>query len=121
METVYVETTVVGSIAGRLHPNPIIAARQTTSRVWWSDASTRFNLFVSQLVVDECLAGDPDAAHERIEALVGIPRLRIVDSAQDLADLLMNHKAIPESEPRGCTSHWNCCRTWHTISSDVEL
>ncbi len=100
METVYVETTVVGSIAGRLHPNPIIAARQTTSRVWWSDASTRFNLFVSQLVEDECLAGDPDAAQERIEALVGIPRLRIVDSAQDLADLLMNHKAIPESEPR---------------------
>ena len=100
MDTAYVETTVVGSIAGRMHPNPLIAARQQTSRFWWSDARMHFRLFVSQLVVDECLAGDPNAAKERIDELAGIPRLQITDAAKDLANALMNSKAIPESEPR---------------------
>ncbi len=30
MDTVYVETTVIGNIAGRLHSDPVIAARQQT-------------------------------------------------------------------------------------------
>ena len=100
MDTVYIETTVIGSIAGRIHPNPLIAARQQKSRDWWSTASAEHKLLVSQLVVDECLAGDPDAAQERLDELVGIPRLVITDAAQALADALMDAKAIPKSEPR---------------------
>jgi hypothetical protein len=100
MDTVYVETTVVGSIAGRLHPNPLIAARQEASRKWWSNARSQFQLFVSQLVVDECLAGDPDAAQERVDELTEIPRLQITDAAKHVADALMDRKAIPASEPR---------------------
>lgn len=100
METVYVETTVVGSIAGRMHPNPLIAARQQQSRTWWKTASAEHELLISQLVVDECLAGDPDAAQERVDVLVGIPRLVVSGAARDLADALMDGKAIPESEPR---------------------
>jgi hypothetical protein len=61
MDSVYLETTVIGSIAGRIHPNPLVAARQQKSRVWWKTASTAYQLLVSQLVVDECQAGDPDA------------------------------------------------------------
>ena len=100
MDTVYVETTVIGSIAGRLHPNPLIAARQRKSRTWWETASTAHKLLISQLVVDECLAGDPDAAQERLDELAGIPRLVITDAARILADALMDGKAIPTSEPR---------------------
>ena len=100
MDPVYLETTVIGSIAGRLHPNPLIAARQKISRVWWSTARTQFDLFVSQLVVDECLAGDASAAQERIDEIAGIPRLQITDAAHELADALIDRKAIPASEPR---------------------
>ena len=100
MDSVYVETTVIGSIAGRIHPNPLIAARQQKSRIWWSTASSEYRLLVSQLVVDECLAGDSDAAQERLDELVGIPRLVITDAAHKLADALMAANAIPRSEPR---------------------
>lgn len=96
----YIETTVVGSIAGRIHPNPLIAARQAASRVWWSDARTKFRVLVSQLVVDECLAGDPEAASERVAELTAIPRLQITDAARDLDDALMDGNTIPDSEPR---------------------
>jgi hypothetical protein len=34
MDTVYVETTVIGNIAGRLHPDPVISARQQITRNW---------------------------------------------------------------------------------------
>ena len=121
MDTVYIETTVAGSIAGRMHPNPLIAARQTTSRVWWSDARTKYRLFVSQLVVDECLAGDPDAARERVDELTAIPRLQITDAAGDLADALMDGKAIPESEPRDALHIGTAAVHGSTISVDLEF
>ena len=46
MDTVYVETTVVGSIAGRLHPDPIIAARQSVTRKWCNGRRKRRNFIV---------------------------------------------------------------------------
>ena len=66
MDTVYIETTVIGNIAGRWHPDPAIAARQTLTRNWWATAPDRYALFISQLTVDECGDGDPEAAAERI-------------------------------------------------------
>jgi len=100
MDTVYLETTVIGSIAGRLHPNPLVAARQIKTRLWWKSAPALYRLLASQLVIDECLAGDPDAAQERLAELVGVPRLMITDAARNLADALLAARAIPETEPR---------------------
>ncbi len=36
MESVYLETTVIGNIAGRLHPDPLVAVRQMVTRNWWA-------------------------------------------------------------------------------------
>jgi hypothetical protein len=47
METVYLETTVVGTIGSRYHPDPIMLARQLSTRKWWADAPTRFDLKIS--------------------------------------------------------------------------
>ena len=49
METVYLETTVVGTIASRDHPDPIILARQLSTRQWWVNARSRFDLKISDL------------------------------------------------------------------------
>jgi predicted nucleic acid-binding protein len=100
MDTVYVETTVVGHIAGRIHPNPDIAARQKKSRRWWATASQKYHLVISQTVVDECLAGDASAAQERLDLLVGIDRLAVTAESQLIASRLMAANAIPLSEPR---------------------
>lgn len=37
MKSVYLETTVVGHIAGRLHRDAIILARQAITREWWAN------------------------------------------------------------------------------------
>lgn len=100
MDIVYIETTVVGNIAGRMHPNPDIASRQRMTRAWWITAAARYRIVTSGLTLEECGAGDPVAASERLEILNGIPLLNQSSEAEMLAELLINRKAVPASEPR---------------------
>ena len=100
MDTAYVETTVVGNIAGRLHSDPLVAARQTISRKWWANAAQTYRLFVSELVIDECSAGDPNAANERLTVIEGIELLDTSDAVEELADALVANGAMPASQPR---------------------
>ena len=100
MDIVYIETTVVGNIAGRIHPNPDIASRQRITREWWTTAKFRYRIVTSRLTLDECGDGDPSAASERLEVLQGIPLLNESVEAEMLAELLIYRKAVPASEPR---------------------
>ncbi len=100
MDIVYVETTVVGNIAGRIHPNPDVASRQRITREWWKTATVRYRIVTSQLTLDECGDGDPTAAMERLEVLQGVSILDESDDAEILAELLIDRKAVPASEPR---------------------
>jgi len=100
MDTVYLETTVVGNIAGRLHPDPKIAAWQQVTREWWATAPDRYHLFVSQLTLDECGEGDPDAAKERIDLIKDVNLIEPSNDVEKLAHLLVNRLAVPASEPR---------------------
>lgn len=101
MKSVYLETTVIGNIAGRLHPDSLIAARQAKTRTWWESAKTRYNLFVSDLVIEESSAGDPSAAQERLDVVDAVPLLETPDGeTQALVDALLDGHAVPRSEPR---------------------
>jgi predicted nucleic acid-binding protein len=100
MDTVYVETTVIGNIAGRLHPDPVVAARQRVTRRWWMTAGSHYRLFISQLTVDECSAGDPDAASERLDVIRDLPLLDESAVAERLAGLLIEQHAVPAGQPR---------------------
>ena len=100
MNTVYVETTVIGSIAGRIHPDPQISARQKLTRAWWENAAERYLLFVSQLTLDECGDGDPLAAQERLDLVRGIDLIEASPEAERLATLLLHRLAVPASQPR---------------------
>jgi hypothetical protein len=42
----------------------VTAANQQVTREFWDDHRSRFDLFVSLAVVDECRAGDAEAAIE---------------------------------------------------------
>lgn len=100
MESVYLETTIIGHLMGRLHPDPVIAGRQVTTREWWQSASSLYKLYVSQLVIRECSDGDAGAAKERLDAISGIDLLEISTEADFLADQLIKQHAVPITEPR---------------------
>ncbi|WP_425617769.1 type II toxin-antitoxin system VapC family toxin [Anatilimnocola sp. NA78] len=100
METAYVETTIIGNLAGRIHRDPAIAARQDITRRWWPIASAQYRLLISQLVLDECGGGDPIAARERLDEVEFLPLLDITEEVHDLAEKLTLQGAVPISEPR---------------------
>ena len=118
--TVYVETTVIGHLVGRILSNPIIAGRQMVTRQWWPSALEKHRLFVSRLVVDECGAGDAVAATERLGKLTSLEFLAASAESDQLANKLIAGLAIPETEPR-CGSLFPCRRKWDRILGDVEL
>lgn len=103
MKSVYLETTVIGHIAGRLHPNANVLARQQVTREWWATADERYRLLASDLVIAESGDGDSEAAQERLELLNAVELVRTTDTAKALAASLIDANAVPATEPRDAT------------------
>lgn len=100
MRTIYVETTVIGNVAGRIQSNPTVARRQHLTREWWKTAQSRYRLLISQLTLDECGAGDPSADGERLNVVAKIELLGESTEAENLALMLVECEAVPVSQPR---------------------
>ena len=94
--TVYLETTIFGYLAMRGSRMLRVAANQQTTRDWWDDQRQKFDLFVSRFVVEECSAGDPVAARERLIFLEDIPLLQMADDIDSLAESLLADVPLPE-------------------------
>lgn len=52
-------------------------------------------MFISQLVLDEAAAGDPEAARDRLQTLADIPLLDLNDEVAKLAGALVTSLALP--------------------------
>jgi predicted nucleic acid-binding protein len=96
METVYLETSIIGYVTFRMSRDLVTAAHQQITREWWDLQRQNRNLYISQAVITECSAGDPKAAKERLERLIGIPILDTTADAEKLADEVMSHLPLPE-------------------------
>lgn len=97
MATVYVETSIIGYLTARSRESLIFQARQELTRRWWNSSRDRYDLLVSQLVLDEAAAGDPEAAKERLRLLAGIPLLASSDARIDsLAEGLLSAHLLPD-------------------------
>lgn len=94
--SVYIETSVIGHLAMRPSAHLVTAANQQVTREFWEDHRSRFDLFVSLAVVDECRAGDAEAAAEREVFLKGVPVLGVGDDVLSLAESLMSGIPLPE-------------------------
>ena len=100
MQTVYLETSVIGYLASRRSSDLVVAANQLLTFEWWTDHRSKFELFASQATVDECAAGDVVAARERLVFLDGLPILSVDSQTLVLAEALMKHIANPSFRHR---------------------
>ena len=71
---VYLETTIVSYRAGSPSRDIVIAGHQRIAQEWW-ERRRRFDLFVSEAVVQEATRGDAVVATRRMALLSGIPVL----------------------------------------------
>ena len=53
METIYLETTIVSYLVSNPSRDLIVSAHQQITHEWWMNASHRFDLYVSELVLAE--------------------------------------------------------------------
>ena len=92
---VYLETTVPSYLTAWFSRDLVMAGHQQITREWWESRRQDFDVFVSQFVIDEASAGDPDAAKRRLDFLADIPLLDPTDDVQPLAAELMKRVPLP--------------------------
>lgn len=94
--TVYLETSIIGYLASRPSRDLITAANQQLTREWWESHRGKYDLYLSEPVVVECSAGDPNAARDRLDLLANIPVLDVTEDAESLANRLVREVPLPE-------------------------
>jgi len=92
---VYVETSIISYLTARLSRDLIVAANQQLTQEWWLERRADFELYISQLVLEEIRGGDPVAATERLQAVAGFPRLVLNEAALELAERLIQNGPLP--------------------------
>jgi predicted nucleic acid-binding protein len=92
---VYLETSVVSYLVARHNRDIIVAAHQELTRQWWEQERNQYHLTVSEVVVREAGAGNPEMATQRRKILEGIDVLEISEQALALAEELVKRGAVP--------------------------
>lgn len=92
---VYIETTIPSYLTARLSRDLLMATHQQLTHVWWQDRRHEFELYISQLVINECQAGDAEMARKRIELLGGITALDVGTESLQLGRKLVTHGPLP--------------------------
>ena len=92
---VYIETTIPSYLTSRPGRDIVIVGHQQSTRDWWDRKRNEYDLYVSQLVIQECRAGDSKMAIQRLELLSGIEILPILQGITDLAENLVHAGPLP--------------------------
>ena len=95
MSSVYIETSIISYLTARVSRDLIVAGHQQMTEEWLSVQRNRFELWASELVVEEASAGDASAAAERLKVLNTIEMLDITEEAGFLATALIERGSLP--------------------------
>jgi hypothetical protein len=93
---VYIETTIVSYLTARPSRDLVIAAHQQITQEWWMGRRPAFELYASQLVVQESSAGEARMAQLRLAALDETLLLNVNQPAVELARMLVEKGPLPE-------------------------
>ena len=97
-QSVYIETTVVSYLTARPSRDVVMAGHQEVTRAWWETRLERFRPVISEFVLREAEAGDPEAAKKRLTALKKLPLLEVTEEVEALANELTVRGPIPKKK-----------------------
>lgn len=90
----YVETSIVSYLTARPNRDVVVTANQQLAQEWW-ESRHNFDLFVSELVIDEVSKGELLMAQKRLDLIQGIPLIDFNDQAKDLAKEILRQNVLP--------------------------
>ena len=129
-QKIYIETSIVSYLTARQSTDAIKLACQQITKAWWNHSRLNTISYISPYVVEEVSAGDPQAASERIKALLDIFVLPIMPEIPQLANFLLQNGGLPtkakiDALHIACATYhrmdilltWNCTH----IANPVQL
>jgi hypothetical protein len=115
------ETTFISYLVARPSHDVIVAGHQQTTQDWWANRRSQFECFVSQVVIDESSAGDPNEVQKRLAIIADLPALDLSTETEALAEAILRSRVLPTRAARDAahigvaTVHrvdylltWNC-------------
>ena len=96
-EKVYIETSIISYLCARPSRDLIVSANQELTLEWWDNKRSQYDCYISEFVMDEISAGDPDAAAKRIQSADGIPFLLVNEVVGDLQVQIIQGLNLPKS------------------------
>jgi predicted nucleic acid-binding protein len=100
MESVYIETTIISYLVARPSSDLLVAAHQHTTEEWWTNRRHEFECCISQIVIDEISAGNPEIAKKRMKIINNFAVLDVTEEAEQLTMLILAEGAMPTQEVR---------------------
>ena len=102
MKSVYIETTIPSLMTSKPSRDMIVAVRQAATILFWENERHKYELYISQFVIDECSQGDVNTAKRRLELIEGIP---LIPHSEQVVLLAYNYQellVIPEKAKTDC-------------------
>jgi hypothetical protein len=93
---VYIETTIPSYITAALSNDIIIVGHQKLTIDWWENNSCYFDLFTSEIVLDEIGKGDRNQEEKRIELLKKVKILDFNNEVEALGIRYFNYFNLPK-------------------------
>ncbi len=98
MRKLYIETSVVSYYVSDRSENIRIASHQISTTDMW-EILPKFDVFISDMVVEEAQKGNQKHANLRLEAIRDFQVLETNSETEELAKLLLSNHAIPSNAP----------------------
>jgi len=95
MKSVYVETSIISYLTSHPSRDLRASAWQQITNQWWAQERLKYELFTSELVIEEASSGDKEAAMIRLEALRGITEIPVDEEAKELSAKLIDGGGVP--------------------------
>lgn len=96
MAKIYFETSIVSYLTAKPSNSLIAAAWQKETIDWRETQKDRFDLYISEVVIEEASRGDTSAASRRLATLEGIEVLPINKGVVALSKALIEEGGVPE-------------------------
>ena len=96
----YLESTIPSYLVARPSRDVILAGQQKCTHDWWKKRAAHFEIFVSDVVVQEVATGEAVMAAMRMELIKPFVRLEGNDMAKELTKALIYGGPLPEKAAR---------------------
>ena len=91
----YIETSVIGYLASQPAKDALTNVHQRITQQWWERRRGSFELYVSELVIDEAGRGNAAEARRRLAIVEALPRLKASREALELAAAIVRSATLP--------------------------